>query len=188
LDIERQLENAYQEKGGSLLKRLQLIYIIVLLLIVAASSSAQFPEKWVGTWSGMMHIYKAGKIVDSVAVTHLIKPGERSGDFTWRTEYASVKNPVVKDYVLRIKDAARGLYVIDEGEGLELTSYLMGSRLLSTFEVSGIFLTANYELRGEELIFEVTSGKKDAATGGGVTNYSVNTLQRVVLKRAEVAK
>ena len=64
----------------------------------------------------------------------------------------------------------------------------MGDRLLSTFEVKGILLTANYELRGNELIFEVTSGKKDSETGGGVTNYSVNALQRVVLKKAGAAK
>jgi len=55
--------------------------------------------------------------------------------------------------------------------------------MLSTFEIKGALLTANYEIRGDELIFEVTSNKKDAETGGGVTNYAVNTLQRAVLER-----
>lgn len=136
----------------------------------------------------MMHIYKTGKVVDSVAVIHLIKPSDQAGSYIWRTEYKSAKTPVVKDYVLRTKDAERGIYLIDEGEGLELIGYLMGDRLLSTFEVKGILLTANYELRGNELIFEVTSGKKDSETGGGVTNYSVNTLQRIVLRRADAEK
>ena len=131
----------------------------------------------------MLFRSRAGKIVDSVAVSHRIRQAEREGAYVWRTEYHSEKMPVVKDYVLRTKDASRGLFLIDEGGGLELTAFLMGPRMLSTFEIKGALLTANYEIRGDELIFEVTSNKKDAETGGGVTNYAVNTLQRAVLER-----
>ena len=158
--------------------------VIGLVLFHCACATAQFPQKWNGTWKGTMHIYRPGKLVDSVDVTHIIKPSDQAGSYVWRTEYKSAKHPMVKDYVLRTKDAEKGIYVIDEGEGLELVSYLMGERLLSTFEVKGIMLTANYELRGSELVFEVTSGKKDSETGGGVTNYSVSSLQRVVLRKS----
>lgn len=156
----------------------------VLLVILCACATAQFPQSWSGTWKGTMHIYRSGKLVDSVDVTHIIKPSDRAGSYVWRTEYRSAMNPMVKDYVLRTKDAEKGIYVIDEGEGLELISYLMGGRLFSTFEVKGIMLTANYEMKGSELVFEVTSGKKDSATGGGVINYAVTSLQRVVLRKS----
>jgi len=152
-------------------------------LIVYTSSDAQFPQQWMGDWKGTMHIYKSGKVVDSVGVTHTVKPAADAGSYVWKTEYHSTKMPVTKDYMLRTKDAANGIYVIDEGVGLELKSYLMGNRLLSMFEVGGVLLTANYELQGNTLVFEVTSSRKDSATGGGVTNYAVTTLQRVVLKR-----
>ena len=152
-------------------------------LILSPSSSAQFPQHWVGGWKGTMYIYKSGKVVDSVGVTHTIKPAADAGSYVWKTEYHSTKMPVMKDYMLRIKDAAKGIYVIDEGEGLELNSYLMGDRLLNVFEVGGVLLTAKYELQGDTLVFEVTSSKKDSATGGGATNYAVTTLQRVVLRR-----
>ncbi len=43
-------------------------------------------------------------------------------------------------------------------------------------------LTSSYELHGDELIFEVTSGKK-IEDRKEVTNYSVLSLQRVVFRR-----
>ena len=95
---------------------------------------------------------------------------------------------MVKDYTLRTVDASKGQYITDEGEGVELRSYLIGSKMYSVFEVQNTMLTATYELLDNQLTFEVTAGKKDTTSGGGVTNYSVNTLQQVVLRRMESTK
>ena len=46
-------------------------------------------------------------------------------------------------------------------------------------------MTASYELRGEELIFEVTSGKVQEEKVKDISNYTVNNVQRVVLRRKE---
>jgi hypothetical protein len=132
-----------------------------------------------------MQISRAGKTVDSVSVTLTIKPSGKEGTYTWRMEYHSATRPMVKDYTLRVIDASKGLYVTDEGEGVELSCSLYGNKLYSVFEVQKTMLTATYELRGSELVFEVTAGKTGTATGGGVTNYSVTSLQRVVLRRAD---
>ena len=45
-------------------------------------------------------------------------------------------------------------------------------------------LTSSYELQGDQLIFEVTSGRK-IEDKNEVTNYSVLNLQRVVFKNAQ---
>lgn len=90
---------------------------------------------------------------------------------------------MVKDYVLRVKDRTKKVFVTDEGGGLELTDYQTGNKLYSVFETGGILLTANYELRGGELVFEVTSGKKEPAQHPGVANYAVSAVQRIVLTR-----
>jgi hypothetical protein len=52
------------------------------------------------------------------------------------------------------------------------------------FETQGIFLTSSYELIGDQLIFEVSSGKKIEGENKGVTNYSVTSLQRVIFKKS----
>ena len=90
---------------------------------------------------------------------------------------------MTKDYVLRLKDAAKNLYVTDEGGGIELTDHLFANKLYSVFETHDIVLTSTYELSGRELIFEVTSGKKQGVPNQEVTNYSVDNLQRVVFKK-----
>ena len=93
---------------------------------------------------------------------------------------------MVKDYVLRTRDAAKGLYLTDEGGGVELMDYLFGNKLYSVFETSNIVLTATYELRSpNELVFEVTSGKKVSEGSPDVINYSVDNLQRVIFKKIE---
>ncbi|MCA4896292.1 MAG: hypothetical protein ING84_14935 [Cytophagales bacterium] len=90
---------------------------------------------------------------------------------------------MIKDYKLKLKDGDRNLYVTDEGEGLELTDYLVGNKLYSIFETQGVMLTASYELRGEEMIFEVTSGKKATVTHPQVTTFGTTSVQRVNLTR-----
>lgn len=141
-----------------------------------------FGDRCVGVWSGIMYIQSAGIIRDSVEVKLTVAPKEPN-TWTWKTEYLSAKMPMTKDYVLRLKDTTKNHYVTDEGGGLELTDYLFGNKLYCVFETGGYLLTSTYELRGNELVFEVTSGKKLEAMHPQVTNFSVNSLQRVVLRK-----
>jgi hypothetical protein len=159
-------------------------FVFIFFLFISWNGSAQelFGDRCAGTWKGIMHIYHLGKLRDSVEVK-LTVAVEATHVWTWRMEYLSAKMPMVKDYKLRLKDASKNLYVTDEGGGLELTDYLTGNKLYSIFETQGIMLTSEYELRGHELIFEVTSGKKEATSHPEVTNYSTTSVQRVVLKR-----
>ena len=160
------------------------ILVVITFLLISGNGAAQqlFGDRCVGTWKGMMQIYHLGKLRDSVAVK-LTVAVEATHVWTWRMEYLSAKMPMMKDYKLRLKDADKNLYVTDEGGGLELTDYLTGNKLYSIFETQGIMLTSEYELRGDELIFEVTSGKKEIVSHPEVTNYSTTSVQRVVLKR-----
>jgi hypothetical protein len=73
-------------------------------------------------------------------------------------------------------------YVTDEGNGIELMDYYFNNKLYSVFETHGVMLTSSYELQGNQLIFEVSSGKK-LDENKEVNNYSVLNLQRVIFKR-----
>ena len=162
---------------------IRILSVLAITLILFNSSNAQLPKQWLGNWNGTMYIFNYGKPVDSVLVSFIVKPAIQDSSYTWRMEYHSAKTPMVKDYVLRTRDAAHGLFMTDEGDGIELTSYLVGNKIYSLFEVQNTMLSACYELRGNELIFEVTSGKKEPATGGGVSTFSVKNVQRVVFKK-----
>lgn len=147
-----------------------------------AFSQDLFPDRCLGQWQGTMHIYYAGQLRDSVPIRFTVAPID-SASWTWRTEYLSDKLPMTKDYILRIKDKQRQMYITDEGGGIELSDYLFGNKLYSVFETEGILLTASYELRDGELIFEVTSGRKAEGPVAGVQSHPVSSVQRAVLKR-----
>ncbi|MFN7601317.1 MAG: hypothetical protein ACK5R0_07975, partial [Bacteroidota bacterium] len=58
------------------------------------------------------------------------------------------------------------------------------NKLYSVFEIPGTLLTASYELiNSNTMVFEVTSGKKNNSTGKDIFNYTVGSVQRVVLKK-----
>ena len=165
------------------LSHFQTILFAILTTTLSARAQSFFPEKCLGTWKGMMHLYNQGALRDSVPVTFTVARTAEINVWTWRTEYHSVKMPMTKDYRLKLKDAGKKVFVTDEGGGLELTDYQVGNKLYSVFSTAGVLLTASYELRGNELIFEVTSGKKEEATHPEVSNYSTTSVQRVVYRR-----
>lgn len=153
---------------------------LLFILITNFSFSQQlFGNRCAGTWQGEMYIYSKGKLVDSVSVQLTVAPINDS-TWTWKTDYLSPKMPMTKDYKLVYK--GRNEYVTDEGDGVELMNYCFANKLYSIFETEGITLTASYELIGEILVFEVTSGKKLEASND-VISITVDFLQRVVFER-----
>jgi len=161
------------------------ILILWATLTMTIVNAQSFPEKCMGTWNGVMHMYSRGTLKDSVKVRLTVAKTSNPNEWTWKTDYLSEKFPMTKDYLLRLKDAETNIYVTDEKNGIELMDYLFNNKLYSLFETQEIFLTSSYELRGEELIFEVTSGKKIGTTEQSVINYSVDNLQRVVYRKKD---
>lgn len=98
-------------------------------------------------------------------------------------EYLSPTLPVVKDYQLRLVDSEKKVYLTDEGGGVELKDYQHNNKLFSIFETAGYLLTATYELMGQQLKYEVTSGKREEVHAGGIINYSVDVLQSVLFTK-----
>lgn len=159
-----------------------LSFLFFITFSQQALAQRSFAENCAGTWLGTMQIYAHGQLKDSVRV-RLTVARRSDSSWTWKTEYLSAKQPMVKDYLLRLSDSLRQVYITDEGNGIELYDYRFGNKLYSVFETEGILLTASYELREKDLIFEVSSGKKQPAEGKEVINYSVDFLQRVVFSR-----
>ena len=163
---------------------LSITVIITLLTCFVLSLQAQenFANKCVGKWEGMMYIYGKGQLRDSVPVELLVQKTNQDTVWKWKTSYLSKTMPAVKDYNLILKDAKSQTYATDEGGGIELMDYQFNNKLYSVFETHGVMLTSSYELLGNQLIFEVSSGKK-LDDNKEVNNYSVLNLQRVVFKR-----
>ena len=157
-------------------------YIFLSSTCMNLSAQENFAVKCEGKWKGTMYMYGKGQIRDSVPVELFVQKTSLPHTWVWKTNYLSNKNPMEKNYKLELKDTASQTYLIDEGDGIELWSYYFNNKPYSVFETHDVMLTSSYELQGNELIFEVTSGKK-IEDRKEVTNYSVLSLQRVVFKR-----
>jgi hypothetical protein len=159
-----------------------LITLCILVSWFYLNGQTSFPEKCLGIWTGTMHIYNRGSLVDSVFIKLNVTRTNAPDTFVWKTEYLSEKFPLIKDYKLVISDAGKGVFMTDEGDGIILMDYLFENKLYSVFETQGILLTSTYEWLGNQIIFEVTSGK-ELETTYGVKSYSVLNLQKAVLRK-----
>lgn len=159
-----------------------LITLCILVSWFYLNGQTSFPEKCLGIWTGTMHIYNRGSLVDIVFIKLNVTRTNAPDTFVWKTEYLSEKFPLIKDYKLVISDAGKGVFMTDEGDGIILMDYLFENKLYSVFETQGILLTSTYEWLGNQIIFEVTSGK-ELETTYGVKSYSVLNLQKAVLRK-----
>ncbi len=168
------------------IKKLKTIFLIFFFSCIYSNINAQeiFADKCVGKWEGIMHIYAIGQLRDSVSVQLLVQKSTIPNTWIWKTSYLSKTNPMEKDYKLVLKDTATQTYITDEGDGIELRDYCFNNKLYSVFETHEVLLTSSYELQGDQLIFEVTSGKK-IDENKEVNNYSVINVQRVVFKKVK---
>ncbi|MCB0686346.1 MAG: hypothetical protein KDC53_07470 [Saprospiraceae bacterium] len=152
--------------------------------ITAQNSQKYFGDHCVGNWKGTMLMYNDGILSDSVAVLFEVSKIENEDNWIWRTTYQTAAKEIIKDYILKLEDAEKGQYIIDEKDGILLNCFQVENKLFSIFSVGENLLTAIYQITDEQIIFEVTSGKKEQATGDGtISNYSINHLQKVVLKK-----
>ncbi len=167
-------------------EKLIIISFIIIFSCIYTNVNAQesFADKCVGKWEGIMYIYRKGQLRDSVSVQLIVQKTTNPDTWIWKTNYLSKTNPMEKNYTLVLKDAATQTYLTDEGDGVELWDYYFNNKLYSVFETHDVMLTSSYELQGNQLVFEVTSGKK-IEEKKEVTNYTVLNLQKVVFNKVE---
>lgn len=162
------------------------ICLIFFLSCFSTNLNAQsnFANRCEGKWEGVMYIYGKGQLRDSVRVQLIVQKSLLPDTWIWKTNYLSKTTPVEKNYKLVLVDAATQKYLTDEGDGVELWDYYFNNKLYSVFETHDVMLTSSYELQGNQLIFEVTSGRK-LEEKKEVTPYSVMNLQKVVFNKVE---
>lgn len=158
--------------------------IVLLCMFLSQLTFGQqgFLSQCEGVWSGTMSIYTQGeKMPNGPVVTFTVKTIIKDSSWTWRTDYDSKKyGRMSKDYTLNVKDASKGHYLLDEGDGILLDYQLSGNKMHAVFEVEDLLLGATYELTKDQLIFEVYSSPKSSDTTQ-VVSHRVQNVQRVTL-------
>lgn len=174
-----------------------LLRALPVLLLTAgcfAASAQSFPQSWQGYWRGTLQIHTAKGVAQTVPMAVEIAPTTDSLRWHFALIYGEDTAKGRRAYALLVADRATGRYLTDENNGILLDNYYLDGRLLSQFTVQGTRLLSSFERRGDELIFEIISGK-DAPVGttggqkvGGedvppVQSFPIGTWHRAVLRR-----
>lgn len=176
--------------------------ILALLLATSVSSVTKgFGQNnrltpFEGNYKGSLEIYQGATVAQSLPMSLKISPID-SLTWTFHITYHRDGKADYRPYEIRLIDAAKGRYVIDEHNGILLDSYLHGNCLYEQFSIdnSGIIGTTCY-LEGGQLSYELIPINMDpirvsgdtiinGATIPAVNSYQVYSTQKAILKRVE---
>ncbi len=172
--------------------------VTVALSAAVAVAQQAFPQSWAGQWRGDVEVQ--GADFGKFSMELVIAPTSDANTWDWKIIYDGQAGRQERPYALIVKDASKGLYEIDERNGIVLPQRLMGGVLRSQFEVMGSRIDASYELAGagtadERIICELVSYRSDqSVTTGGKDNvpevkgWTPTTVQRVVMRRVDGQK
>lgn len=133
------------------------IPLIIALLAMAVSLQAQdstaFPRNFIGTWKGKMQWITAGKPAVEYSAQLKIVPADSAGQYTWTITYGD-EGKDVRPYLLKQVNASLGHWVVDEGDGIVLDSYVHGNSIHGAFTVEDATLVDNYKVEGDKMFVE----------------------------------
>jgi len=168
-------------------------FTILTASLFAQTTTTPFPQSWAGQWKGTLEIFSPRGKEQQVPMQLRIEQAD-SLNYTWHIIYGEDEEKGLRPYLLKPEDVTYGRYSIDEQNTIVLDAILISGKLYSRFEVGGNLLLSTAELKGEELHYEIISGKLDPLriTGGEkyegedipeVKSYPVVVRQMAVLRR-----
>lgn len=146
----------------------------------------KFPDDFYGIYKGTLLIKNAKGNQEVPMEYHLLKT-----DSIGKYEYKLVYNGQARNYFLIEKDKKKGIYEVDENNGIVLPTYLNKNTLHSFFEVQGNLLSSRAKFKKNELEFEIlfTRLANKVTSGGGdvpdVFGYPITTFQTAILKKVK---
>lgn len=145
-----------------------------------------FPDDFTGEYKGKLVIYSPKGPKEVSMEFHLKKT-----DSVHKFKYVLIYNGQPRNYTLVVKDQKKGIYAIDENNGIILPAKFANNTLFSFFEVQGNLLSSRLAFSKRALDFEIlfTAVKNKVKTGGiskeipEVFGYPISVVQKAVLQK-----
>lgn len=150
--------------------------------------SQNIPKDWEGNWIGELFIHYPGGQQKNTQMKLQISPTDSVNIWTWNIQYGENDK---RNYLLKLKDIQKGLFEIDEQNGIVLKEVLIQNKLFSVFEVSGSVLQGITTFNKDQIIWEISSFRNDNNEKSGglneeipeVKSYFIGVYQRCELKK-----
>lgn len=155
------------------------------------SETFDFPKDWLGTWSGELHIYTEKGLQQTIPMSINNQRTSHQDTFIWSITYGPDPEKGLRDYRLIAKNPERGHYQVDEQNGIILDSYMLGNKLMSSFEVMGNQLTSTYERKSDHILFEIMmmSAQRGVITGDTIIrNDTIPPVTSYPVRVSQIAK
>lgn len=177
----------------ALVRSAALLALVGCATPTAERAPAQFPDDWVGRWSGALEMHGSRPSAGEVRMELDIAPTDDPDRFRWLIAYDGPEGRQERDYVLVVRNRAEGRHAIDERNGIVLETRELGGAIYSWFSIAGVNIVVREQLvrgtDGDHIAVEMTTAAdRDAiATGpaGEVRSIPPVSVQRARLKRLE---
>ncbi|WP_431165888.1 hypothetical protein [Tenacibaculum halocynthiae] len=165
---------------------LRVVFYLFFTISISAQTSKIFPDDFLGIYKGDLTINSKRGVQKIPMEFHLLET-KTEGKY----DYKLVYNGQPRDYTLVVKDKIKGIFDIDENNGIILPVRIVGNVLYSFFEVQGNMLTSRLAFTDDKVDFEIlfTATKNKITTGKGtkeipfVYGYPISVVQRAYLKK-----
>ena len=161
-------------------------FLIISSTLFSQKPTLSFPENSIGIYKGDLHI-SSTKGNQIIPMEFHLKATKDPLKFN----YVLMYNNTPRNYTLVVKDKDKGIYEVDENNGIILPAKFAGNTLFSFFEVQGNLLSSRFAFYKDRLEFEIlfTALKNKTKTGGiskkipEVIGYPISTVQKAILKK-----
>ena len=150
-----------------------------------------FPKEYVGTYVGNLNVSDATGVLQNVPMELIIAPTEDPKKYSYTLAYIISKKRDERKYTLAIVDQAKGLFDLDENNGIVLRANYMRQTLFSTFEVNNRILNSSVEFKNDGRVFftiivtEKAAPRKTGSEKTVVTSYNAIVIQKAALRKVD---
>lgn len=158
----------------------------ILLVGISTFQSEPLPASFLGSWQGVMVWTSAGsKEPKKVPMQLRIAKTRFKRTYDYHLVYGD-KGQDSRPYELKLVDAGKDHWQIDEKNGIVLDAYLLGDSLKSVFSVGGNQIVTNITPENGKLISEMVTFEEavfNTSKTAGVKTFRIKSTQRAVLTR-----
>jgi hypothetical protein len=171
-------------------------YLLLLLFVPVFVSSSQneFPESWIGTYSGNMLIANPNVALDTAEIEFEFIELIKDSAWTYKMTFHSKKyGNIVKDYVIRSEsEGDKENLILDELNGIYMEMTLLNGTLYGMYEVMGYMYIVSMRKIGDDLLYDLFGGPMEdplvsSAKEGDqeieALSHKPNVAQSALLKR-----
>jgi hypothetical protein len=159
-------------------------------VLLFGQQGTRFPENYLGIYKGTLQMTSAAS-EQSISMEFKLEATETEGKYQYQIVYINEGNRQERSYTLITIDAAKGDYLVDENNGIQLQAKLLGNKLFSVFQVEKSLLMSTQTFFKDYMLFEIVFSRSDEAITSGndgnaipeVFSYPVSVYQFAKLEK-----